>query len=169
MTNPRGRPKKHKLVVSDTQIRELKELVQRSRSHRALSFRARLILLCASGKSNSAAAAQLKTTPTTVGFWCKRFIAGGMDSLWDEPRPGAPRQIGDDEVERVVKLTLESTPKGATHWSTRGKGPRYCRAVHESTGSCPRALCGREKPNSGAESHPTHLAHAAGTGGAPES
>src|SRR5215831_3786652 len=120
MANPRGRPKKHKLVVSDTQIRELKELVQRSRSHRALSFRAKLILLCASGKSNSAVAAQLKTTPTTVGFWCKRFIAGGMDSLWDEPRPGAPRQIGDDEVERVVKLTLESTPKGATHWSTRG-------------------------------------------------
>ncbi len=120
MANPRGRPKKHKLVVSDAQIRELKELVQRARSHRALSFRAKIILFCASGKSNSIVAARLKTTPTTVGFWCKRFIAGGMESLWDEPRPGAPRQIGDDEVARVVKLTLEATPKGATHWSTRG-------------------------------------------------
>lgn len=120
MANPRGRPKKHKLVVSDAQMTELKHLVLHSRSHRALSFRAKIILLCASGKINSAVAAQLKTTPTTVGFWCKRFIAGGMESLWDEPRPGAPRQIGDDEVERVVKLTLESTPKGATHWSTRG-------------------------------------------------
>jgi transposase len=120
MANPRGRPKKHNLVVSDIQITELEQLVKRSRSHRALSFRAKIILLCARGKINSAVAAQLKTTPTTVGFWCKRFIAGGMESLWDEPRPGAPRQIGDDEVERVVKLTLESTPKGATHWSTRG-------------------------------------------------
>lgn len=120
MAKSRGRPKKHKLVVSDVQVRELKQLVQHSRSHRALSFRAKIILLCASGRNNSAVAAQLKTTPTTVGFWCKRFIAGGMESLWDEPRPGAPRQIGDDEVERVVKLTLESTPKAATHWSTRG-------------------------------------------------
>lgn len=120
MANPRGRPKKHKLVVSGPQIQELKDMVQRSRSHRSLSFRAKIILLCATGKSNSAVAAQLKTTPTTVGFWCKRFIAGGMESLWDEPRPGAPRQIGDDEVEQVVKLTLESTPKGATHWNTRG-------------------------------------------------
>lgn len=120
MANLRGRPKKQQLVVSDVEAQELKRLAQQSRSQRALSFRARILLQCASGKSNAAVARQLKTTGFTVGFWRKRFIAGGIESLWDEPRPGAPRQIGDEDVERVVKLTLESAPKAATHWSTRG-------------------------------------------------
>ena len=120
MANPRGRPKKKELVVNDIQMQELGRLVQQCRSHRAVSFRAKIIQQCASGKNNVAVARQLKTTGFTVGFWRQRFIAGGVDSLFDEPRPGAPRKIGDEDVERVVKLTLESTPKAATHWSTRG-------------------------------------------------
>lgn len=120
MANPRGRPKKQELVMKDTQAQELRRLVQQCRSHRALAFRAKIILQCATGKSNVAVAQQLKTTGFTVGFWRQRFIAGGVDSLFDEPRPGAPRKIGDEDVERVVQLTLESTPKAATHWSTRG-------------------------------------------------
>jgi transposase len=43
-----------------------------------------------------------------------------LEGLLDEPRPGAPRKISDDAVERVVTATLETTPKGATHWSSRG-------------------------------------------------
>ena len=43
----------------------------------------------------------------------------GIDGLHDTPRPGPPRRIGDDVVEEVVVRTLESTPKGSTHWSTR--------------------------------------------------
>ena len=39
--------------------------------------------------------------------------------LLDEPRPGTPRRLSDEEVERVLTMTLESTPKNATHWSTR--------------------------------------------------
>ena len=42
-----------------------------------------------------------------------------MSGLYDEPRPGAPRQIGDDEVAEVVRQTLEATPRDATHWSLR--------------------------------------------------
>jgi transposase len=55
----------------------------------------------------------------TVGKWRKRFIDQRLDGLDDEPRPGAERQIGDDEIEAVVTQTLETTPKGRTHWSTR--------------------------------------------------
>ena len=43
----------------------------------------------------------------------------GLDGLYDEPRPGAPRQIGDDAIAEVVRLTLEETPPDATHWSLR--------------------------------------------------
>ena len=48
-----------------------------------------------------------------------RFIAERLAGLGDEPRPGAPREIGDEKIEQVVRLTLEKTPKGATHWSSR--------------------------------------------------
>src|SRR6202162_2771101 len=120
MANPRGRPKKQELIVKDSQIQELRRLVQQCRLHRALAFRAKIILQCASGKTNVAVAQQLKTTGFTVGFWRQRFIAGGVEGLFDEHRPGAPRKIGDEDVERVVQMTLESIPKAATHWSTRG-------------------------------------------------
>ena len=115
----RGRPQKRELKLSESQLQELQEIVK-CRKHRALVFRARIILKCASGLSNSAVAAAVRTTPFTVGFWRSRFIQeGGVSSLWDEPRPGAPRKIGDDKVEAVVQATLETKPKAATHWSTR--------------------------------------------------
>jgi transposase len=59
-----------------------------------------------------------------VGRWRRRFIERGVEGLLDEPRPGAPRQITDAAVERVVTLTLESKPKNATHWSTRSLAKR---------------------------------------------
>lgn len=115
----RGRPPKRQLQLSEVQVRELEDII-RQRKNPALMFRARIILKCASGLSNSKVAAAVRTTPFTVGFWRNRFIkGGGVASLWDEARPGAPRKIGDDKVEQVVKATLESKPKAATHWSTR--------------------------------------------------
>jgi transposase len=62
---------------------------------------------------------EVGTTGFTVGLWRNRFIAEGVGGLGDEGRPGAPREIGDEKVEQVVRLTLEKTPKGATHWSSR--------------------------------------------------
>ena len=51
--------------------------------------------------------------------WRSRFARDGLDGLVDEPRPGKPRTITDQQVEEVIIKTLESTPKNATHWSTR--------------------------------------------------
>jgi len=114
-----GRPKKHALNVEPAQRVHLQKLVRQARSARALAFRARIILECATGLSNSAVAQKLHTTGFTVGFWRNRFISEGVAGLGDEPRPGAPREIGDEKIEQVVRLTLEKTPKGATHWSSR--------------------------------------------------
>ena len=115
----RGRPKMHELVVSPEQKAELERMARQSRSARSVAFRARIILECLSGASNAAVAAKLRTTGFTVGLWRNRFIAEGIVGLGDEPRPGAPREIGDEKIEQVVRLTLERTPKGVTHWSSR--------------------------------------------------
>ncbi len=115
----RGRPKKYELLVNNAQRAELERMARQSRSARSVAFRARIVLECAGGASNAAVAAKLRTTGFTVGLWRNRFIAEGVVGLGDEPRPGAPREIGDEKVEQVVRLTLEKTPKGATHWSSR--------------------------------------------------
>ncbi len=64
-------------------------------------------------------AAALGCTRNTVGRWRRRYLAHGLDGLLDEPRPGRPRTISDEAVEQVIVRTLETTPKDATHWSTR--------------------------------------------------
>lgn len=51
--------------------------------------------------------------------WRKRFVEQKLDGLYDELRVGGPRKISDAEVEAIVVKTLETTPKGRTHWSTR--------------------------------------------------
>jgi transposase len=119
MESRRGRPKVHELVVSAAQRVELERMARQSRSGRSAAFRARIVLECATGASNAAVAAKLRTTGFTVGLWRNRCIAEGIAGLGDEPRPGAPREIGDEKIERVVRMTLEKTPKGVTHWSSR--------------------------------------------------
>jgi transposase len=78
-----------------------------------------MILACAAGKKNQDVAATFHVTRPTVGKWRARFLERRLDGLLDEPRPGAPRKITDADVERVITKTLESTPRDATHWSTR--------------------------------------------------
>jgi transposase len=77
------------------------------------------VLLAAEGLDNNRVARRLRTSANTVGKWRRRFVEARLDGLLDEPRPGAPRKITDDQVEAIIVKTLESTPKGATHWSTR--------------------------------------------------
>ena len=89
------------------------------KTSQALASRARIVLACAEGGSDLAVARDLGTTRETVGKWRRRFVQDGCDGLLDAPRPGAPRRIGDDDVERVVVQTLEALPAAATHWSTR--------------------------------------------------
>lgn len=113
-----GRPKKS-LVVEDAQRAELDSLAHRARSAPAAARRARIILACAEGLDNKAVAKKLRTNEKTVGKWRARFVEAGIQGLLDEPRPGAPRRIGDEKIEAVVTQTLEQKPEGQTHWSTR--------------------------------------------------
>ena len=85
----------------------------------ALGLRARLILLCAEGMSNTDTAAQLGLTIQTVGKWRQRFIEKRLDGLLDEPRPGTPKKLSEADVDRVLGMTMEPPPNKQAHWSTR--------------------------------------------------
>jgi transposase len=54
-----------------------------------------------------------------VRKWRNRFARLRLEGLSDEPRPGRPRTITDERVEKVITKTLEECPQQATHWSTR--------------------------------------------------
>jgi transposase len=84
-----------------------------------IGARARIVLACTSERTDVQVASELHLHRLTVGHWRRRFQAARLDGLLDEPRPGAPRRITDAMVERVITDTLESTPRDATHWSTR--------------------------------------------------
>ena len=113
-----GRPKQL-LILTDEERERLQSLAHRARSQSVLARRARVVLACAEGLDNQAVAKKLRCSKGMVGKWRARFLEGRLAALSDEPRPGAPRQVSDAQVEQVVIETLESTPRGQTHWSTR--------------------------------------------------
>jgi transposase len=114
----RGRPKAL-LAVSDVERETLLRWSRRPTSPHSIAQRARIVLLAADGLSNNDVADKAGVNQATVVKWRKRFLERGLDGLVDEPRPGAPRTIGDDAVEAVIVRTLEEKPGDATHWSTR--------------------------------------------------
>jgi transposase len=108
-----------RLVISPSERSTLEGWSRRAKTAQALALRSRIILLCAGGRSNTEVARELRVTKQTVGKWRARFLDRRVDGLLDEPRPGAPRRITDQRVENLIVHTLESTPKDATHWSSR--------------------------------------------------
>jgi transposase len=113
-----GRPKSA-LVLSGEERATLEGWARRPSTAQALALRCRIVLACAQGGNDIEVAERLGVSRGTVGKWRRRFIDRRLDGLHDEPRPGAPRSIGDDDVERVIVKTLEETPANATNWSTR--------------------------------------------------
>jgi len=113
-----GRPKKALLLTEEERAR-LESMAHRARSQPLLARRARVVLACGEGLDNYAVARKLRCSLGMVGKWRARFLKARLEGLYDEPRPGAPRKVSDEQVERVVIETLESTPRGQTHWSTR--------------------------------------------------
>jgi len=107
------------IELSAAERRELEGLARRRKTAQGLAQRARIVLAAAEGLENQAIVARVGASANTVGKWRRRFAERRLDGLYDEPRPGAPRQIGDAEIAEVVRRTLEETPPDSTHWSLR--------------------------------------------------
>jgi transposase len=107
------------VVLGDERRDVLERWAGRPKSSQALALRCRIVLAAAEGLESVEIADRLGCHPSTVGRWRGRFARHGFDGLHDEPRPGKPRAISDEQVERVIVKTLEQQPANATHWSTR--------------------------------------------------
>jgi transposase len=105
--------------LSEQERAQLQSWARRHTSAQALALRSRVVLLAAEGLNNTEIAERLGVHRPMVRKWRGRFAQHRLDGLIDEPRPGKPRTITDEQVEEVIVKTLESTPKDATHWSTR--------------------------------------------------
>ena len=118
----RGRPTAQ-IVLSDDERATLQRWARRPKTGQALALRCRIVLIAATGATNQEIAKQLGCNPVTVGKWRTRFAAKRLDGLIDEPRPGQPRKITDDVVERVIVTTLEQSRQMGRRIGRRGRWP----------------------------------------------
>jgi len=121
---------------------ELEGLAGRRRTAQGLAKRARIVLAAAEGIENKIIAQTLEADANTVGKWRRRFAEHRLDGLYDEPRSGAPRRIEDDEIAEIVRLTLETTPPDATHWSLRSMATAVGHAPSTVHRLWKRSACG---------------------------
>ena len=113
-------PKLEPVVLTDEERQVLEGWARRRKTAQALALRSRIVLACAAGGTVGDVAAGLGSSRATVSKWRSRFLASRLDGLSDEPRPGRPRTVTDEHVEKVITATLEQEPAGGdTHWSTR--------------------------------------------------
>jgi transposase len=153
-------PARAEIVLDDEERETLERWARRPKSSQALAFRCRIVLAAAEGGSSKEIAAELGCNHNTVSKWRGRFARRRLDGLHDEPRPGKPRLISDEAVERVIVKTLEEQPEcdqpdlagvraqapsgrdvqAVTGSAVHRQGPRHRRPLSESAGGCGRVV-----------------------------
>jgi transposase len=133
---------------------QLESWARRGKSAQALAQRSRIVPAAAQGLKNTEISQRLSLDHTTVGKWRSRSAKERLDGLVGEPRPGRPRTISDAQVEEVIVKTLESTPKDATHWSTRSMADEVGLSQTAVHGSGGRLVCNLTAARRGALSGP---------------
>ncbi|MEB3353624.1 MAG: helix-turn-helix domain-containing protein [Cyanobacteriota bacterium] len=114
-----GRPKPP-LALDEGEIQQLQALANSRSLPHSIVQRARIVLACGAGETNTAIAKRMGLTGMTVGKWRKRYLEQGLEGLHDELRPGRPRTYEDEDVAEMINRALQTKPTdGSTHWSAR--------------------------------------------------
>jgi transposase len=107
------------IELTEEEERALRGVLRTPSASQQQAVRARIVLRAAEGVTNTRIAAEVGVSLPTVGLWRRNFCERRLEGLVDAPRSGRPREIDDDEVQRVLAQTLEPPPDGTTHWSVR--------------------------------------------------
>ena len=108
------------VTLSESDRRELERWVSAHRTPQQVAQRCRILLAAAKGQQDKDIAESMEINVKTVALWRKRFSREGPDSLWEVAAGrGRKPQLTTDKVEDIVNATLQTKPKGATHWSCR--------------------------------------------------
>lgn len=108
------------LVLSDEQQSQIRQWLVALGTPQQVALRCRIVLAASAGKSEAAISAGMKINRKTVRLWRERFLARGLSSLWEiAPGRGRKPTYSPDQVKAVIDATLQSKPKGVTHWSCR--------------------------------------------------
>jgi transposase len=108
------------LAVSENQERQIQQWLAAFGTPQQVALRCRIVLAAGRGESEASTGAELEVNRKTVRLWRERFLKDGLDGLWEiAPGRGRKATYDSDRVKAVIHATLQSKPKGQTHWSCR--------------------------------------------------
>jgi transposase len=108
------------LVVSQDQERQIEQWLAALGTPQQVALRCRIVLAAGRGESEAAIASKLEVNRKTVRLWRERFARDGLSGLWEIAAGRGRKAIYDaDRIKAVIDATLQSKPKGGTHWSCR--------------------------------------------------
>jgi transposase len=108
------------LVVSEDQQKQIERWLAALGTPQQVALRGRIVLAAGQGKSEAAIAAEMSINRKTVRLWRERFVAQGLPGLWEiAPGRGRKATYDPERIKAVIDATLQSKPKGMTHWSCR--------------------------------------------------
>jgi len=108
------------LAVSEDQQKQIEQWLAAMGTPQQVALRGRIVMAAGDGKPEAAIAAEMKVNRKTVRLWCERFVARGLPGLWEvAPGRGRKATYSAEKIQAVIDATLQSKPKGMTHWSCR--------------------------------------------------
>ena len=108
------------LTLSEDQQNQIEQWLAAMGTPQQIALRCRIVLAVARGESEVSIASELEINRKTVRLWRERFLQGGLRALWEiAPGRGRKATYGPERVKAVLDATLQSKPKGQTHWSCR--------------------------------------------------
>ena len=108
------------VALSGDQRTQLERWLAASGTPQQVALRCRIILSLADGKTEVMIATENRVNRKTVRLWRERFRSQGLQGLWEiAPGRGRKATYDADRIKRVIDATLQSKPRGSTHWSCR--------------------------------------------------
>src|SRR5450755_3978308 len=108
------------VILSEGQESQIRQWLAALGTPQQVALRCRMVLAAGHGESEASIAAKLDVNRKTVRLWRERFLQEGLEGLWEiAPGRGRKATYSADRVKAVIDATLQTKPKGQTHWSCR--------------------------------------------------